>query len=143
MDKGEESWTKRDLRTKEIDNLLREQSRRECILYKRNSIIERSLKSTYAFIKKALVSNELFNEKLDKTMSKCQDQESYVLGTYGHYFLINSVFGEPKEYEFEGRNYFGPQDADTYLTSIYGNYLRLPPEEQRTKVLDQLIGEIR
>lgn len=141
LDKGEESWTKRAARTKEIDAMLYELSRRECLLYKRNSFIQMALKSLYAKTKKLLLSDAKFVEKLDKKISQCQDEESYVLGTYGQYYILNRVFGEPTLYEFEGRQYYGPQDADTYLTLIYGNYHKLPPVEAQVQHLD-LIGSI-
>ena len=40
-------------------------------------------------------------------------------------------FAETTEYSFEGRRYLGPVDADTYLTSIYGDYMTPPPEDKR------------
>ncbi|MDR0301571.1 MAG: LicD family protein [Treponema sp.] len=32
---------------------------------------------------------------------------------------------------FEGKQYFAPGDYNTYLTRVYGNYMELPPVEQR------------
>lgn len=43
----------------------------------------------------------------------------------------NSYFNEIKEYQFEGRNFYGFKQADSYLTGLYGDYMKLPPEEQR------------
>lgn len=42
------------------------------------------------------------------------------------------VFESLSEYLFEGKKYMGVADADTYLTCHYGNYMQLPPEDQRT-----------
>lgn len=33
--------------------------------------------------------------------------------------------------DFEGQSFYAPGDWDAYLTAIYGDYMRLPPEEQR------------
>ena len=35
------------------------------------------------------------------------------------------------DYYFEGRKYKGITNYDTYLTTLYGNYLKLPPESER------------
>ena len=44
------------------------------------------------------------------------------------------VFGEPVLLEFEGKYYYGPNDYDAYLKSIYGNYLKLPKVEEREPI---------
>ena len=33
--------------------------------------------------------------------------------------------------EFEGKIYKAPLEYDTYLKAVYGNYMQLPPEDQR------------
>lgn len=38
---------------------------------------------------------------------------------------------ELAEYRFEGELFKGPKDYDAILTTIYGNYMQLPPEDQR------------
>ena len=34
-------------------------------------------------------------------------------------------------YEFEGCEFWGPNDYDTYLKNLYGDYMKLPPPEKR------------
>jgi lipopolysaccharide cholinephosphotransferase len=41
------------------------------------------------------------------------------------------IFGTPKEYEYNGHLFYGVEDANAYLTRLYGDYLKLPPEEER------------
>jgi lipopolysaccharide cholinephosphotransferase len=36
-----------------------------------------------------------------------------------------------KDFEFEGKHFKGPEQWDFYLRKIYGNYMELPPEEER------------
>ncbi len=38
---------------------------------------------------------------------------------------------ELADYTFEGETFKGPRDYDNYLTALYGNYMELPPEDQR------------
>ena len=36
-----------------------------------------------------------------------------------------------KEISFEGKTFYGPSNPDKYLSSIYGDYMKLPPKEQQ------------
>ncbi len=38
---------------------------------------------------------------------------------------------ERKEYEFHGKKFYGPLDADGFLKYEYNDYMKLPPEEKR------------
>ena len=42
-------------------------------------------------------------------------------------------FGAGKEYGFEDDKFIGPVDYDSILKQIYGDYMTLPPENQRNK----------
>ena len=41
------------------------------------------------------------------------------------------LFNELADYQFENITVKGFKDYDTYLTAIYGDYMKLPPESQR------------
>lgn len=43
----------------------------------------------------------------------------------------SEIFFPPCEMEFEGHTFFAPADCDRYLTLLYGDYMQLPPVEQR------------
>ena len=43
------------------------------------------------------------------------------------------AFAETEKYDFEGIMMVGPKDADHVLSTIYGSYMELPPEEDRNK----------
>lgn len=45
--------------------------------------------------------------------------------------FTREILGEHTEYDFEGRKYYGVKDYDKYLTIIFGDYMTLPPVEQR------------
>ncbi len=46
--------------------------------------------------------------------------------------ISKSVIGERKDgYEFEGHRFYGPEDYDTYLRALYGEYMNIPPENKR------------
>lgn len=53
-------------------------------------------------------------------------------GLAGKKELINKdVFGIPKKYKFEDIELYGVALSNDYLTSIYGDYMKLPPIEKR------------
>ena len=46
-------------------------------------------------------------------------------------FVNKKIFTERQKYQFEDMEFYGTSFFDDYLTSIYGNYMELPPEEKR------------
>ena len=68
-------------------------------------------------------------------IKKSIDESEWVANYLGFWqereIVPKEVMGVPSEYDFEDTRFFGPQNADAYLTSLYGDYMQLPPEEQR------------
>ena len=55
-----------------------------------------------------------------------------ITGRYGtREFVPVSYFGEPKKLEFEGLMVSAPAKPGLYLEHLYGDYMKLPPEECR------------
>lgn len=50
--------------------------------------------------------------------------------------------GCPVSVEFEGRKYNAPNDFDGFLKKRYGDYMNLPPEDQRWRYLDEAIDYV-
>ena len=47
------------------------------------------------------------------------------------YSFPAEIFSELADYSFEGETFKGLKDYDTYLRLFYGDYMQLPPEDQR------------
>ena len=47
------------------------------------------------------------------------------------YGMPKSWFIDRAEYDFEGKRFYSSRDFDTVLKYIYGDYMKLPPENQR------------
>ena len=45
--------------------------------------------------------------------------------------MPRNIYEPKKKYEFEGCNFWGPNDSDYYLKRLYGNYMELPPLDKR------------
>ena len=41
------------------------------------------------------------------------------------------IFGKNTKYQFEDMMLVGPKDYDSYLKKLYGDYMKLPPVEER------------
>ena len=84
-------------------------------------------------------SIEFLTEKLCKTISQFSYKNSEMacnhIGHWGIRECINKKdFEPPREYEFEGRYFYGPSNPSVYLTSLYGkNYMTPPSIEEREK----------
>ena len=54
------------------------------------------------------------------------------LGAWGIKEIFSKGFmGSPNVHIFEGGMYNIPEDSDHYLSSLYGDYMQLPPIEKR------------
>lgn len=85
------------------------------------------------------------------SIAKCCSAKHLLAAMNGHYRRLNKTaslyvsdfdgctrgivpakyFNNFTEYEFEGRKYLGLSKADEYLTWVWGNYMRMPPEDKR------------
>ena len=63
------------------------------------------------------------------------DSSNYVGNVFGAWgfkeVMPKQYMGEPKEYKFEDTTVYGVEMPHEYLTSLYGDYMQLPPEEKR------------
>lgn len=82
-------------------------------------------------------SFERLNTKLNQVMQMYNGSNSGLIaccgaiGFYKQCLFEQSVYGTPREVEFEGKIFYAPSKAELFLTKRYGNYLELPPEAER------------
>lgn len=82
------------------------------------------------------ISERKINKSFDKLAKKYSYQDSkYVGNLAGNWgikeMMPKSYLGKPTLYDFEGFQFYGVEDADKYLSSVYGNYMKLPLVEKR------------
>ncbi len=87
----------------------------------------------YYQVKAAFVSQRELAKGYDALAEGCQDGsllcEQYA-GMHPVYFPRRCL-EELADYTFEGITFKGPKDFETYLTTAYGDYMQLPPEDER------------
>lgn len=66
---------------------------------------------------------------------KAYEESEMVGNLYGRWgkgeIVSKSVFGKGAQYEFNGKLFWGPENADAYLTNVYGDYMTLPKKENQ------------
>ena len=87
-------------------------------------------------LNKKMNLNKIRN-KFDRFLKKYKiDDCNLIGGISGAYgikeFVPKDYFGEGKILSFEGMDVNAPSKAEEYLTHMYGDYMTLPPEEERT-----------
>ncbi|MEK5585141.1 LicD family protein [Paenibacillus sp. FSL P2-0536] len=78
--------------------------------------------------------------KLLKNAEKCLKSKQYnkslfvgnFAGAWGMREIMDKKYmGTPKLYQFENTYFYGSENADAYLKSLYGEYMKLPPIENQ------------
>ena len=88
------------------------------------------------------IAFSFLNKKMDETMQEYNDPfAEHLVSMASHYsywkqLMPKSIYGTPNRIDFEGLSLPAPAKIHEYLERIYGNYMELPPEDQRNTILD-------
>jgi len=68
-----------------------------------------------------------------------KEQSGYIVNYYGKWqnkeIMQKKIVGTPQLYPFQNMNLAGVEHAEAYLSLLYGDYMQLPPKEERTNHL--------
>lgn len=118
--------------------------RKECIIYRHNNILQRFAKRLYASGISTIYPGNRYNDAFEKEIQHYNSfnyQKKGILTSpysFAKECIDDDIIGNPTLYEFEGKRYYGYERMDDYLTQLYGDYMVLPPIEERTFNLDLL-----
>lgn len=99
---------------------------------RRNNIINQIYDKICALFSYFIPTNKLLQYHLKKCKADNQYCTKLVCDIiWGKKCIPASLFNEFSDYQFEDITVKGFKDYDTYLECIYGDYMKLPPEEQR------------
>ena len=78
-------------------------------------------------------SQEALIRRYDRTLAQAAEAGEYRMGDLCDVSDCHrgKILQSLSEYAFEGHPFTGPADADTYLSTLYGDYMTPPPEDQR------------
>ena len=81
-------------------------------------------------------STGTLQKRIKQIAIQCNYNESeYVYSSYSRLAVREqfprAIFKDYSVVTFEGKEYRAPLDCDTYLRTLYGDYMKLPPEEKR------------
>lgn len=94
-------------------------------------------------VKKAIAAFLFFlhidklNDKFDKVCRRYKGQDTGLLCSMSSHYRYEkqcmpaAVYGTPQLVKFEDREYYAPEQLDEYLTRIFKDYMKLPPEKER------------
>ena len=114
-------------------------------LYKYRSLLpvkpERKLTTNTAIVLSQLIpgfviNNKRLQVKVDEVCrtydyDKCDFVGSLLCGWQFRHVMEKTIFGTQTPYKFEDITVFGVEDYDAYLTHLYGDWRKLPPEDKR------------
>lgn len=115
---------------KKYDNQLTKKFIEASKTSKRNYKMRLVIGSIFSFI-----SYETWYRFFDKFISKEINSDYYsdLAGSYRAPVMKKDILFPPVEAEFEGTKVMIPHNADMYLKSIYGDYMKIPPVEKRER----------
>ena len=91
-------------------------------------------------------SLQFLYEKLDDEMKKYNGSGSgYIVSMASHYsykkqYMPVGIYGQPIRVSFEDHQFCAPEKTDDYLRQLFGDYMKLPPENERYSELDAIEG---
>ena len=98
-------------------------------------------------IPKFILNDKKILKQLDAACAERSfDDCEYIGNLVGNWWekeiIPKEIMGEPTDCTFEGLTVKGPANADKYLTYIYGDWRKLPPEEKRISHHDFILIDL-
>lgn len=94
----------------------------------------------------SILKNFNVEKSLDKCLKKYNYDEYEFVGNFmGAYkfkeMFPKEIYDEVEKYDFEGIKLVAPKDYDFVLKQLYGDYMKMPPLEERNKHQSEIIEE--
>lgn len=92
----------------------------------------------------AFIKRDRLRARIDKLCRRYDYDKSKVVGSlmggsYEKSLLPKECYGTPTPIKFESIIVNGPQNPELYLSTMYGDFMKLPPEEKRISMHDSVL----
>lgn len=134
-------------RFKKIDKLINLLCTRTCALRSNRSLCKNVAILVSRCIPEFIINTQRLMKKINN-LSMClnYDKSEYIANYAGNWhereISERCWFGEPKLYKFEHLEVFGADNIDAYLKKMYGDYMKLPPEDKRITHHDYVLMDL-
>lgn len=103
----------------------------KCSTRKKNTLFKRIAARLIKKLNLEKLHNYLEKQLLMVPYELCSFTGNF-LGAWGDREIMEKdIFGTPKLYPFEDAFFYGPEYIDKYLSNVYGDFMSLPPIEER------------
>ena len=127
---------------KQIQRLKRLKELKRAYKYECNSKLKMIVKDIVSKIFLFWTSIDKINVIFDNVSMKYHGQNTgFVCSMSSHFsyakqYMPYEIYGTPQLIPFGERMYYAPEKIEEYLTKIYGDYMKLPPESERQSNLE-------
>lgn len=116
---------------------------KRCALRKGRNLLKNASIIVSNLLPDAIFGKEKLIKKINNMALKFEyDNNSYIVNLFGAWkekeIVEKKYLGTPTLCEFEDAKIYIPEEADRYLSSLYGNYMELPPIEKRVSHHDYI-----
>lgn len=86
-----------------------------------------------------IVNDKKLAQKLDRVASEKDFDDNVYVGNLVCNYKMNNIlrrdfFGTPSLYEFEDASIYGAEDYEGYLSQVFGDWRKLPPEDKQVSL---------
>lgn len=99
--------------------------------FEKSDSIKTNFLRLIAFLLSRLITPQFLLRKINDYVTEKSNTKTDYYRVFGGGIFPVKWLSERSEIEFEGRNLFAPRNTDIVLQACFGDYMELPPEEER------------